>query len=162
MHPYHQICAALAFLLVLAGCRPADTPSESSGPSAVKEVTSAQQFDQVLAEEEVVMVDFWASWCYPCQVLKPTIAEISNDYDQVTILSVDVDEFGGLAQRFNVSSIPAVHIFKGGEQVDVLIGAMPRESYTEILDKLVAGMPAAIPEPSEEPVAEAEPIAEGG
>jgi thioredoxin 1 len=93
-------------------------------------------FDQTLAQhQEAVIVDFWAEWCGPCKAIAPTLDELAQEYaGRVTIAKVNVDEHPGLAARFQVRSIPTLLIFKGGQVIDQVIGAVPKAQIKKRLD----------------------------
>ncbi len=86
--------------------------------------------------EGVALVDFWAPWCGPCQILGPIIEELAKEFEEgVKICKVNVDEEGALAQEYEIMSIPTVYIFKNGEIVDTLIGAQNKDIYKEAIEK---------------------------
>ncbi|HEX2501869.1 MAG TPA: thioredoxin [Methylomirabilota bacterium] len=93
-------------------------------------------FDQTLASHpEAVVVDFWAEWCGPCKAIAPTLEELAAEYaGRVTIAKVNVDDHPGLAARFQVRSIPTLLIFKGGQVIDQVIGAVPKAQIKKRLD----------------------------
>jgi len=97
--------------------------------------TDATFEEEVLKAEGVVLVDFWAEWCMPCQMLGPIIEEIANETDgKYKIGKLDVDSNQATAAKYQVMSIPSVLIFKDGELVDTLIGVRPKESYITALE----------------------------
>lgn len=82
-----------------------------------------------------VLVDFWASWCGPCVMLKPILEKISKDYKGKMILAkVDVNKNTKIASKYSVMSIPSVKLFKKGEIVDEFTGLQPEEKIREWLD----------------------------
>lgn len=94
------------------------------------------EFDDTLARHaEPLVVDFWAEWCGPCRAIAPALEELAQEYaGRVTIAKVNVDEHPGLAARFQVRSIPTLLIFKGGQVVDQVVGALPKGQIKKRLD----------------------------
>ncbi len=99
-------------------------------------VVSDSNFDaEVLQSEIPVMVDFYADWCGPCQALLPVVEELAGEYEgKVKIVKVNVDESQETAQKYGIMSIPALVFVKGGEEVDRLNGAVPKDSIKEKLN----------------------------
>jgi thioredoxin 1 len=92
--------------------------------------------EEIKDYEGVALVDFWAPWCGPCQMVGPFIEEISKEMEgKVKVGKVNVDEEGSLGQEYEIMSIPAVFVFKNGEVVERLIGAMAKSNYVEVLNK---------------------------
>jgi thioredoxin 1 len=81
---------------------------------------------EVLESERPVVVDFWAAWCGPCRVMSPILEEISEERDDLRVVTVDVDANQQVAARYGVLSMPTFMLFRGGEPVLTLIGARPR------------------------------------
>ncbi len=101
-------------------------------------VLTDSNFDEVISSNDVVLVDFWATWCGPCKMLAPTIEELANDYEgKVPVCKVDVDDYPSLAERFGIMSIPAVFVFKGGEVKDKLIGLRQKAQISAVIDSLL-------------------------
>ncbi len=94
---------------------------------------------EVLAFDGVVLLDFYADWCGPCQMIGPVMEELAteNAEKDVKIIKVDVDSEANreIAAQFQVSSIPAVFVVKAGKVVNMLIGANPKEIYQSEIDK---------------------------
>lgn len=97
-----------------------------------------QSFDALLKENEVVVVDFWATWCGPCQMVGPIIEELAADYaGRVAIGKCDVDANSELPAQFGVRNIPTILFFKKGELVNKLVGAQPKAKFVEVLDSIL-------------------------
>lgn len=95
-----------------------------------------ESFEQALARGELMMVDFWAEWCGPCRMLGPVIEDLAEQYaGRAAVGKVNVDEEQELAIRYGVANIPTVIFFKDGKELDRVVGAMPPEAFTEILDR---------------------------
>lgn len=91
-------------------------------------------FDKLLASETPMLVDFWATWCGPCKMLAPVIEELAVQYDgQVAVCKVDVDENQTLAMNYGVMNIPTVVLIKKGNEVDRLVGLLPKERYEQMI-----------------------------
>ncbi len=89
---------------------------------------------KVLDQEGAVLVDFWATWCGPCRVLHPVLEEISAERDDVKILSLDIDENQSTAAQYEVLSVPTMILFKDGQLVKRMVGAMPKRKLLKELE----------------------------
>ena len=96
-------------------------------------VTEATFKQEVLESDKPVLVDFWATWCGPCQMVSPVIEQIGEENDSIRVGKVNVDEQGELTMQFRVVSIPTLVVMKGGEEVNRIVGAA---SKSEILAML--------------------------
>lgn len=125
---------SIAAILVFSGA----ALLRSEEPANVVAITSAAQFDQLLKDssaKQITVVKFGAEWCPPCQAMKPEMAQLGKaNPDNVRILDVDVDTNGELAQRYEVSSIPAVYVYKDGKITAQAVGFQSQEQ----LDALIA------------------------
>lgn len=94
---------------------------------------------QVLQSKTPVIVDFWASWCAPCRAVAPILDELAAKYQgKVTVGKVNVDEHQDLAAQFGVLNIPTLLFFKGGEEVDRVVGVQPKSQLEAKIQKLTA------------------------
>jgi thioredoxin 1 len=99
------------------------------------EITN-DNFDSLLSENEVVVVDFWAPWCGPCRMMTPIIDELAEEFDTAIIGKANVDESTELAQKYGIRGIPTVVFFKDGEAVQRISGVKPKEEIEEIIKNL--------------------------
>lgn len=102
----------------------------------VPEFTDANFDSEVLKSSTPVLVDFWAPWCGPCRMLAPSIEALSKDYDgKVKVGKLNTDDNGETAAKFGIRSIPTLLIFKDGQVVNQLVGALPKDKIAEQLDR---------------------------
>ncbi len=89
-------------------------------------------FESMVKEHPLILVDFWAAWCFPCKMVAPTIEELAKEFEgKVTFAKLNVDENPKTAMRFGITSIPTLILFKNGEVVEKVIGAVPKEHLVE-------------------------------
>jgi thioredoxin 1 len=101
--------------------------------SAVVTITD-QNFDQSIAGDKPVLVDFWAAWCGPCKMLAPVVEEVANEVsDKMVVGKLNVDENPVTAQKYGIMSIPTLLVFKNGQVVKQLVGYM---SKRDLMDRL--------------------------
>jgi len=100
---------------------------------AITEITDANFADEVEKGEGLYMIDFWAVWCGPCRLIAPIVEELAEEFKDkgLKVGKLDVDSNPSTTTRFRVMSIPSVLFFKGGEQVDQVVGAVPRAHLEE-------------------------------
>ena len=92
--------------------------------------------NEVLEQTKLVLVDFWAEWCGPCKQIAPTLEELAEKYSEnLSICKVDVDANRELALQYNVRSIPSLMIFKEGEMIDSLMGAVSLEELEDLVTR---------------------------
>ena len=101
-------------------------------------IATNTNFDELLQEEKLVIVDFWATWCGPCRMLSPLLDEVEAEMaDKVKVVKVNVDDADEIAMRFRIMSIPTLLFFKNGQMVDRSVGAMPKSA---LVDKINANL----------------------
>ncbi|GAA0551907.1 thioredoxin [Halorubrum ejinorense] len=99
-------------------------------PDAPIHLSDATAFDEHVAEHDVVLVDFYADWCGPCQMMEPTVEAVASETD-AAVLKVDVDEHQALAAEYGVQSIPTLIVFADGEPADQMIGAQTQDVLSD-------------------------------
>lgn len=106
--------------------------------SQAVEVTSSTFQDEVLNSDTPVLVDFWAAWCGPCRMVAPVLDQIAEERaGSLRIAKVNIDEHPDLAAQYRITSIPAMKVFKNGEEVHEIIGAMPKQHIDRTLDSVL-------------------------
>ena len=100
---------------------------------AALHITKENFETEVLQSEKPVLVDFWAEWCRPCQMLLPTIEELAGEVTDAKICKVNVDEQPELAGQFGVMTIPTLIVFKGGKVVNTSIGVKAKSEILKML-----------------------------
>lgn len=98
------------------------------------ELTDANFEQEVIKSDVPVLVDFWAVWCGPCRMVAPIVEEIAGEYkDKLKVGKVDVDSNRKIATEHSIRSIPTLMLFKGGEVVEMMVGALPK---AQIVNKI--------------------------
>ncbi len=102
----------------------------------VVELTDANFDEEVLKSELPVLVDFWAPWCGPCRMIAPSIEALSTEYaGKVKVGKLNTDEASEVSAKFGIRSIPTLLVFKKGEVVNQLVGALPKDKIAEQLNR---------------------------
>ena len=92
--------------------------------------------EEVLQNELPVLVDFWAVWCAPCQMVVPTLEYLTQSYkDKLKVVKLNVDENMKISAQYGITSIPALLLFKGGELKETMIGAQPQDKIVDVISK---------------------------
>jgi thioredoxin 1 len=102
----------------------------------VSKVIDATFQEEVLSHNQPVLVDFWAPWCGPCRMVAPVVDEIAQEYKgSIKVVKVNTDENPSTATEYGIRSIPTLMIFKNGQRVDTVIGAVPKSTLSSTLNK---------------------------
>jgi thioredoxin 1 len=100
-----------------------------------KQFTDSSWEQDVLSSDKPVLVDFWAEWCGPCRMIGPLVEELAKEYEGKAVIGkLNVDENPGVASKYGIRSIPTLLVFKGGEVVDKIVGAVPKTMLAQKLD----------------------------
>jgi len=107
--------------------------------AAAEAVTDSSFKQNVLESEIPVLVDFWAPWCGPCRMVAPVVEEIADQYaGKVKVFKLNTDENPNIASQYGIRSIPTLMIFKGGQRVDMVVGAVPKTTLADTLEKYLS------------------------
>ena len=94
---------------------------------------------EVLSADGLVMVDFWAVWCGPCQMVGPIVEELASEYEgKIKVLKLNTDDNPEIASRYQIMSIPTLNFFKDGKVIDRIVGAAPKKQFKEKIDQILA------------------------
>ena len=103
---------------------------------SVSQVTDASFKQEVINNNLPVLVDFWAPWCGPCRMVSPVVDEIAEEYESsIKVVKINTDDNPTIAAEYGIRSIPTLMIFKAGERVDTVIGAVPKSTLASTLNK---------------------------
>ena len=102
---------------------------------ALKVITADNFKDEVLDSTTPVLLDFWASWCGPCQMLSPIVDEIAEENKSITVGKVNVDEQPALAEAFSIVSIPTLIVIKDGKTTSQMVGVRPKEAILAMINE---------------------------
>ncbi|MEB3277224.1 MAG: thioredoxin [Cyanobacteriota bacterium] len=106
--------------------------------SSAAAVTDASFDQDVLKSDVPVLVDFWAPWCGPCRMVAPIVDEIAKEFHgTITVFKLNTDENPNVASQYGIRSIPTLMIFKGGQKVDTVVGAVPKTTLSSTISKIL-------------------------
>ena len=92
-------------------------------------------FQDTVQNNELVLIDFWAPWCGPCKAIAPVLEEISEEHSNIVIAKMNTDENPNISSQHGIMSIPTMMIFKNGQLVDRLVGALPKPAILQKLEE---------------------------
>jgi len=110
----------------------ADGASDGTVPDGPIPVESAEAFESLVADHDLVLVDFHADWCGPCQMMEPAVEAVAED-GPAAVLKVDIDRLQGLAQQHGIRGVPTVEVYSGGERVEQSVGMKDETDLRELL-----------------------------
>lgn len=106
---------------------------------AILEISDSNFESEVVNSDVPVLVDFWAPWCGPCRAIAPLVEEISSSYaGKIKVGKMNVDDNQSTTMKYGIRSIPTIIMFKGGEAVDQIIGAVPKAEIERVVEKSLA------------------------
>ena len=126
-----RIAALVLAVSLLTGCD--GTSEKQTDTGKVIHVTNETFEELVLESEKTVLLDFWATWCGPCQQIAPVLEEIAQERSDVVICKINVDEEPELAAQFGVTGIPMLVVMEDGQIVNEAIGARPKTEIEKLL-----------------------------
>lgn len=105
---------------------------------------NADNFEDYITEHEIVIIDFWATWCAPCKNFSPVFSKVAKSYPNITFAKVDIEEEQDLAQAFEIRSVPHLMVFKKGIVIYSESGTMPESTLRELADQAISADVSAI------------------
>ena len=107
-------------------------------PEKVMVVTDTNFEEKVLKASLPALVDFWAAWCGPCRVVSPVVEELATEYDsRITVAKCNVDENPSTPSKYGIRGIPTLIMFKDGQEIDRVVGAVPRAKIEDLISKVI-------------------------
>ena len=106
----------------------------TEAPNEPVHVESVEHFSDVTTQFDVTLVDFYADWCGPCNMLEPTVEAVAQRTD-AAVAKVDIDQHQGLATQYGVRGVPTLLLFADGEQVEQLVGVQDEETLTKLVER---------------------------
>lgn len=89
--------------------------------------------EEVLQADKLVLVDFWADWCNPCQMVAPVVEKLDDNFDDLKVAKLNVDQNNQIASKYGINGIPALLLFKDGEKIEKMVGVKPYQEYEKVI-----------------------------
>lgn len=96
---------------------------------------TSENYSEITGSDKTVLLDFWASWCGPCQMISPIVEEVAQEREDITVGKINVDEQMELAQEFGISSIPTLVVIKNSEVINKSVGLISKDEILSLLDE---------------------------
>ena len=104
----------------------------------MSKIATNSTFAELINDDKLVIVDFWATWCGPCRMLSPLLDEVEAEMaDKISVVKVNVDDANEIAMQYRIMSIPTLYFIKNGQIVDKSVGAMPKE---QLVSKIISNL----------------------
>jgi thioredoxin 1 len=116
------------------GSKADEEAEENVVPAEPIHVNGAGEFQDVVSEYDVVLVDFHAEWCGPCKMIEPTVKSLAESTD-AAVAKVDIDENQGLAQQYQVRGVPTLLLFSGGDPVEQIVGVKDESTLRSLIEQ---------------------------
>ena len=101
--------------------------------SYITEVSEQTFENEVLQSDKKVLIDFYATWCMPCRTIKPSINEVAKEHPEIKVVSIDVDKAPNISNQYGIYSLPTLVVLEAGNEVNRVVGAIPKKNIVEIL-----------------------------
>jgi len=98
-------------------------------------VTDNNFEEEVLEADNLVLVDFWADWCNPCKMIEPVVEKLEENFEDLKVAKLNVDENNKTASNYGINGIPSLLLFEDGEKVEKFVGVRPYEEYEEVIEE---------------------------
>jgi thioredoxin len=137
--PWSGILLVLPFLVWMSSCSKNGGGAVQSTSEDVQTVTEGTFQKEVLASNEPVLVDFWATWCGPCRMFGPIVDQVAKEYEgRLKVCRVDIDQNPSLARTFKITAIPNSLLFEKGQLVHTWVGLVPEYELKDEIEKILA------------------------